>query len=151
MSFASPRERLITTTMLFRRPPPGGALNDNRQREKLFQLGLFLVLMMVLLDARTSHPSKAEDPTETSTRAFEQLQAAVKNAEGDGRTYPMNVSGHYTGNWSLRAQTLTPLSKSSGTDLNSTSSSDKRPEFKLTSNHGQFSMQVRCDILSAFS
>jgi hypothetical protein len=117
-------------------------MNDNRQREKFFQLGLFLVLMMVLLDARTAHPIASEEPTETSTRAYEQLQAAVKNAEGDGRVYPINVSGHYTGNWSLRALATSPPSKGTGTDLNSTLPTDKRPEFKLTSNHGQFSMQV---------
>ena len=125
--------------MLFRRPAPGGGGNvaerHQQQREKFFQLGLFLCLLvrtnlhvnplpseddcyqrdylrppasqMVLLDAKTKRPlvsSSSEEPL-MSKKSYQQLKSAIAGQEGDGYSYPMNLTGRYQGNWTRGSYT----------------------------------------------
>lgn len=116
----------------------GGDLEARRHRDRMFQLGLFTCLVMVLLDARTAPLPRAETAASDSPmtkRPYQQLKKVLAAQSGDGRAYPTNVTGKFTGNWTREV---------SGTIANATSGSEDptAPKFKISSRKGRFAMQV---------
>jgi hypothetical protein len=91
--------------MLFRRPPV--AFNADtairQQRERLFQLALFVCLMMVMLDARTSQVHLAVPDLDDPKEPLQDLKDALNTQHGDGNTYATNITGRYHGNWTKNA------------------------------------------------
>ena len=80
-----------------------------RQRQRMFQMGLMMCLVMLMLDAHSTRPiSVPKDPNEVDgsnpleQKPFQQLKKTLATQEGDGRRYPVNASGIYQGAWERR-------------------------------------------------
>ena len=116
-----------------------GEIEARRQRDRMFQMGLFTCLIMVLLDAKTAPPSRpvpAPSDSSATKRPYQQLKKVLAAQTGDGHEYPTNVTGKFTGNWT----------RESYGDTNATSPAAPATEkFKLSSKQGRFAMQVGTD------
>ena len=143
---------------MMRRPGFSPETAARQQRERLFQLGLFVCLIMVMLDGRTNRSpppsSSSVSPSSSATRSGEEstylrLKSVLSSQRGDGHIYPMNVSGRYHGNWTRK-----PANKTALSSIKAHKDSEKgstRAQFKLTSLKGHFAMQVYQEPLEGLS
>jgi len=67
-------------------------------------MGLFVCLLMIMLDTKPNPPStgsalRASEQEAPGQRPLKQLQKALVGDAGDGKLYPVNVTGRYQGDW----------------------------------------------------
>ena len=114
-----------------------GELEARRHRDRMFQMGLFTCLIMVLLDAKTAPPSRpvpAPSDSSATKRPYQQLKKVLAAQTGDGHEYPANVTGKFTGNWTRQSY--------GDTNATSHAAAPAAEKFKLSSKQGRFAMQV---------
>ena len=127
----------------------GEVEETRRRRDRMFQLGLFSCLIMILLDAKSA-PLESERSTTVGNsgsaipkRPYQQLKKVLLAQSGDGRLYASNITGKYSGNW-------TRIQYASGNETFGRARTSMAPKFKLSSRHGHVAMQVyskfACDL-----